>query len=95
MGNDIKNRLAEATRELAPGSLWKYFDGGNYRIRSLELCATSYEETHQASIVVVYEQLYQGSFPEGQVWVRSLDDFRSDVQKDGKKIPKFLKVSEQ
>jgi hypothetical protein len=46
MSGDIKNRLAEVSRDLTPGSIWRYFDGGNYRIISIELNATSYEETH-------------------------------------------------
>lgn len=95
MSTDIGNRLAEISRHLAPGSLWAYFDGGNYRILSIELNATSYEETHDVGIVVVYEQLYQGHFPKGQIWVRSVDDFQSEIEKDGSMVRKFSKVASQ
>jgi hypothetical protein len=92
---EIKTRITEISRDLAPGSIWGYFDGGNYRILSIELNATSYEETHEVGIVVVYEQLYQGYFPKGQIWVRSIDDFRGETQHDGRMVPKFSKVSDQ
>ena len=95
MSNDISNRLAVISSDLAPGSVWAFFDGGNYRILSIELNATSYEETHDVGIVIMYEQLYQGQFPKGQIWIRSVDDFRSEIIKDGKVLRKFSKVSSE
>lgn len=95
MSSDINTRLTDLKRELAPGSVWAYFDGGNYRVISLELSATAYEETHDVGIVVVYEQLNQGIFPKGQIWVRTVEDFKSEIEKNGNVIRKFSRVIEE
>ena len=92
MSSSANERLAQLSREIKPGSVWTYFDGGSYKIRSLELNATDYEETHCVGIVVVYEQLRAGDFPKGQIWVRSIDDFQSNVEKDGGLVPKFTRL---
>ncbi len=94
MSSDIHTRLAELNIQIPSDSIWAYFDGGNYRVMSLELNATAYEETHDVGIVVVYEQLSQGSFPKGQVWVRSVEDFQGETEKDGSTVQKFSRVIE-
>jgi hypothetical protein len=94
MSSDIHARLTELKIQIPPDSIWAYFNGGNYRVMSLELNATAYEDTHDVGIVVVYEQLSQGSFPKGQIWVRSVEDFQGETEKDGSIVRKFLRVVE-
>ncbi len=87
------HRLSQVKRDLEEGSVWDYFDGGSYKVHSLELNATGYEESHTVGIVVVYEQLDAGEFPRGQTWIRSLEDFQGTVSLSGRAIPKFTKRS--
>lgn len=89
MTSSTIEKLQKTRDEIRPGSVWDYVGGGSYRIKSVELNATDYEETHKVDIVVVYEQLVAGSFPAGQIWVRSLNDFQGDIEKDGTRVKKF------
>lgn len=92
MSDDIKALIERLSHEITEGSIWTYFGGGNYRVISVELNATSYEETGSPGIVVRYEQLSPGSFPKGQIWVRSIEDFQSSIEKDGQSVPKFSRA---
>lgn len=92
MSNDIQTQLSKLSNEIPEGSVWSYCGGGNYKIISLELNATSYEETHEAGIIVRYEQLSAGSFPKGQIWVRTVEDFKSSVDDNGVMVAKFSMI---
>lgn len=66
------------------GAKYEHCVGGQYRVLSVDLDATHWEETEEVKPVVRYEQLYQGKFPPGTVWVRDLVDFLGTREKDGK-----------
>jgi len=68
------------------GANYEHCEGGRYRVLSVDLDATHYEETGQVKPVVRYEQLYQGKFPPGTVWVRDLADFLGATEQGAKKF---------
>ena len=43
---------------------------------------------------VIYQALYKGDFPEGQLWIRPKDMFLETVVVDGKTLPRFEYVGE-
>ncbi len=95
MPSNVLDHLNQVRTEIEPGSTWAYFDGGSYRILSIELNATGYEVTHQVGIVVVYEQLRAGHFSKGQIWVRALEDFQGEVVREGVAVRKFTRVDDE
>ena len=66
------------------GARYEHCDGGSYRVLSVDLDATHYEETGEVKPIVRYEQLYQGKFPPGTVWLRDLTDFLGTTEVHGK-----------
>ncbi len=73
---------------IKPGQ--KYFHYKNkdkfYRIVAVGKYKSNLED------VVVYETLYQN--PLSNIWVRTVEDFSSLVDIDGKKFPRFTLVEE-
>lgn len=62
-------------------SVWEHSAGGEYKVISIELNATGYEETHQVNPIVRYEQQFTGSFPKGTIWVRDVESFRKNFSR--------------
>lgn len=92
MTKDVKAEYEKLSGEYPKGTEWAYCGGGSYRMIGVELDATSYEENGHPSFVVRYEQLNEGTFPKGQIWVRSVEDFTSKAIINGTPVPKFTKV---
>ena len=90
---DINARLLELADLYPAGSVWEYYDGGCYKIIGVELNATSYEENGHPDFALRYEQLYDGLFPKGQIWVRSVKDFTAFVDRGGQRIQKFSRMT--
>ena len=43
---------------------------------------------------VVYQALYKGDFPEGQIWIRPYKMFLEKIIVDGKTVPRFTYVGD-
>lgn len=79
MSNSKSTEVYDTPRKDFPvESVWEHSGGGEYKIIGIELDATGYEETHQVSPMVRYEQQFNGSFPKGTIWVRQVISFRNN-----------------
>lgn len=69
-----------------PGSLWRHFRGGLYRV----LCVAVREQDHREQVV------YEPADGAGPIWVRDLAQWamRITPSKDGEKVPRFAPVEE-
>lgn len=65
---------------------YRHYKGKDYEVVSIAIHSDTMEE------FVVYKALYEGRFPLGQLFVKSVKDFLVDVEVDGKKIPRFQYV---
>ena len=63
---------------------YRHFKGGEYEV----LYIAKHSETGEE--MVVYRALYG----EGEVWVRPVKMWEEMVKKDGKRIPRFLKIED-
>jgi len=61
------------------GGVYKHFKGKEYKVLAIAKHSETLED------VVVYQALYDV----GQVWVRPLDMFLEEIEKDGKIIKRF------
>jgi hypothetical protein len=68
-----------------PGSLWRHFRGGLYRV----VCVAVREHDHREQVV------YEPADGAGPVWVRDLLQWNMKVTpKEGEKVPRFSPVGE-
>jgi hypothetical protein len=65
---------------------YKHFKGGLYRV----IGVAKHSETLEK--MVVYEALYDN--PRSKLWVRPLEMFLEEVEKDGQKFPRFEYIGE-
>ena len=63
---------------------YRHFKGGEYEL----LYIAKHSETGEE--MVVYRALYGA----GEVWVRPVKMWEEMVEKDGKRIPRFLKIED-
>ena len=63
---------------------YEHFKGGQYEVLGVAKHSETLEE------FVVYKALYG----EGELWVRSIKMFTEEVERDGKKIPRFKYIGE-
>lgn len=63
---------------------YRHYKGKEYEV--LEVAKNSEDITQE---FVVYKALYQGDFPEGQLWIRPKEMFCENVIRDGVSIPRF------
>ena len=78
MSDTAEHALSEAAKSFRPG-VYEHFKGGQYEAYSVVRHSETGEE------MVLYQQLY-GDF---SFWVRPLDMFLEDVERDGKRMPRF------
>ena len=62
---------------------YEHFKGKKYKVIGL----ARHSETME--LMVVYQALYKGDFPEGSLWVRPLSMFTENVLANGKQVPRF------
>lgn len=68
-----------------PGSLWRHFRGGLYRV----LCVAGREQDHREQVV------YEPADGAGPIWVRDLLQWNMPITpKEGEKVPRFEPVEE-
>lgn len=78
---DTTSELSEKAQSFKPG-IYRHFKGGMYKA----LFVARHSEAHEQEFVV-----YQ-SLEKGGVWVRPLDMFLENVDRDGYKGPRFVWV---
>ena len=66
--------------------IYEHFKGGRYRV----LGVAKHSET--LDDLVVYEALYENKT--SKLWVRPLSDFLGEKEIDGKKVKRFIFISE-
>ena len=64
---------------------YKHFKGGKYKLLDIAKDSETLEK------MVVYQALYG----EGEIWVRPYEMFFETVERDGKVMPRFTKISEE
>ena len=64
---------------------YRHFKGNVYRLVGIAKDSETLEE------MVVYQAMYG----EGQMWVRSKEMFFGEVERDGKRIPRFRELSDE
>lgn len=70
-------------REVVAGGLYRHFKGNQYRV----LYVATHSETMERYVV------YQALYGERGVWVRPLNMFVEDVERDGRVQPRFALIS--
>lgn len=70
-------------REVIEGGLYRHFKGNQYRV----LYVATHSETMEPYVV------YQALYGERGIWVRPLDMFVEDVDRDGRVQPRFALIS--
>jgi len=66
-----------------PGDIWQHYKEKDYRIIAVS------RSTDDLSWSVVYEALYDNEI--SKIWHRSLDEFLSSVEVNGKIVARFTK----
>ena len=64
---------------------YKHFKGGKYKLLGIAKDSETLEK------MVVYQALYG----EGEMWVRPYEMFFGSVERNGKVMPRFTKISEE
>ena len=64
---------------------YRHFKGNVYRLVGIAKDSKTLEE------MVVYQAMYG----EGQLWVRPTEMFFGEVERDGKRIPRFRELSDE
>ncbi len=64
---------------------YKHFKGGKYKLLGIAKDSETLEK------MVVYQALYG----EGEMWVRPYDMFFGTVERDGKVMPRFTRITEE
>ena len=77
-------QFEEAISTIPPGR-YRHFKGNEYEVIGI----ARHSETEEP--MVVYKALYG----EGEMWVRPYDMFFGTVERDGKVIQRFTKISEE
>jgi hypothetical protein len=80
MHDNLPERSLEA-RNIVPGR-YRHYGGGEYDVIGVAWLEASMEEA------VVYRAAVDGT-----LWVRPVKDFLAEVEKDGYKGPRFVKVN--
>ncbi|MFH1193837.1 MAG: DUF1653 domain-containing protein [bacterium] len=73
--------LSEAAKNLKPG-IYEHFKGGRYEVIGVARHSETLEE------VVLYKHL-----DDGELWVRPVVMFLEEVERNGKKVPRFKFIS--
>ena len=70
-----------------PG-IYEHFKGKRYEV----VGTARHSETLEA--MVLYKALYRGDYPEGQLWVRPAGMFAEEIERDGRRVPRFRYLGE-
>lgn len=82
--------MTDNLSEPQAGEYYKHFGGKNQQYK---IVAVARDVNNPNQKVVIYESLYESSFPSGTIWMRSLDDFVGfKTLEDGTKVKRFTKV---
>lgn len=75
------------TQEITPG-YYRHYKGNMYEVIGVAKHSETLED------MVVYCALYEGDFPEGQIWTRPLSMFKETIEVDGQPRPRFERVED-
>ncbi len=76
------------TTEIEPG-MYEHFKGGRYQVLFTGL------DTETVETLVIYSSLQaKGEYPVGTVWVRSLRNFSTEIDRYNYKGPRFKKLDQ-
>ena len=81
-----ENNEAITTSEDSPARYFRHFKGGEYKLITIAIDCD--DPSHE---LVVYQAMYG----DGQVWVRSREEFFSEVERDGYKGPRFTEITKE
>ena len=73
-------------RTIKPGK-YQHFKGKKYEVIGVG------RDSETLAEVVIYKALYRSGFGENALWVRPLDNFMQKVEKEGKELLRFKKIS--
>ncbi len=76
-------QFSEKAKSIKPG-IYEHFKGARYKVLRIVRHSETLEE------MVVYKHM----FGDNSTWVRPIDMFLEEVERDGKKIPRFKYISE-
>ena len=78
------------TNEIEVGGVYRHYKrGGTYEVIGLGMNSETDEP------VVIYKALYADKeFPIGQLWVRTIASFTSEVEHGGKSVPRFALLND-
>jgi len=71
---------------MKPG-IYQHFKGKKYKVHGLVKHSETLED------LVLYEALYENAL--GKMWVRPKEMFLEEVEVEGKKVPRFMFISEE
>jgi len=77
-------QFSQTAKDLKPG-IYEHYEGRRYRVYGVAWHSETLEE------VVVYQLIDDKS----HYWVRPLDIFLEEVEIDGRKVPRFVRVDEK
>ncbi len=85
---NAKKKLKETLSSKTPiGAIFRHYSGREYKI----LHIGHHSEDH--CLCVVYQALYHcGDFGKYPIWIRPLELFLENVEKDGKEVSRFTLV---
>lgn len=88
---ELFSRIVDAQSKVEIGGVYSHFKNSErlYRVEDIALLQISHAD-YDEQAVVIYSAVED---PEIR-WVRPLTDFCSEVEVDGQKQPKFIKVSQ-
>jgi len=72
------------TNHINPGEIWRHYKNKDYRIIAISC------NTEDLTWYVVYEALYDNEV--SKIWHRPLEMFLEDIEIEGKRVPRFVRV---
>jgi hypothetical protein len=80
----------EERREIPkPGEKYRHFKGED---KIYEIIAIARDCDNPERMSVIYKSLYEGEYPVGTIWRRSLEEFIGFKELNGNKVKRFTKV---
>ena len=74
--------------EIEPGR-YRHFKGKEYEVIGIAHHSETLEE------FVVYRALYKGEFGENALWIRPASMFLEEVEREGKRFPRFSRIGQE
>jgi hypothetical protein len=82
-------KMEKETENPKPGEKYRHFKGKD---KVYEIIAIARDCDNPDRKDVVYKSLYDGKFPFGTIWRRSLEEFVGFKELNGEKIKRFIKI---